>query len=210
MTARAQLASIDTLHHRPQIVSRAIAATGNDAAAVAVAAIPATNDRRLVWTTIGSSRSQPALREAPLLGSCCSSLFFLKLDINLHDSSRAAGVHRHPASLPANRMTATTHLGRSGSAGKWPEWAETGGHAMRRRRPNRAESGHLRERGQTGEFDPLNRHSKSEGGGRDGLRGRRPSIHPNSPPYRRRIAARRWVFIPSRQRLFTISVSPFT
>jgi len=32
-------------------------------------------------------------------------------------------------------MTATTHLGRSGSAGKWPEWAETGGRAMRRGRP---------------------------------------------------------------------------
>jgi hypothetical protein len=30
------------------------------------------------------------LREEPLLGSCCSSLFSIKLEINLRDSSRAA------------------------------------------------------------------------------------------------------------------------
>src|ERR1700730_14750096 len=34
--------------------------------------------------------SEPALREEPLLGSCCSSLFPIKLGINLRDSSRAA------------------------------------------------------------------------------------------------------------------------
>jgi len=34
--------------------------------------------------------SEPALREEPPLGSCCSSLFPIKIGINLRDSSRAA------------------------------------------------------------------------------------------------------------------------